>query len=136
MHISKSSKVGDVIRHIMTVYQKDKMLSDGAPLQYPLNPEAYELRLIDEEKNHYMPFYEVGALDRRERIGDYESLAFVQNKNFKPKTEDSHMNKELMEELKRQNVTKPYNLSFIETSPDCAGKYKPFENEASDYPEP
>ena len=43
-----------------------------------MNQEAYELRLIDDDKTIYTPSYEVGALDRRERIGStYESLAFV-----------------------------------------------------------
>jgi|LauGreDrversion4_2_1035121.scaffolds.fasta_scaffold170028_2 hypothetical protein len=43
-----------------------------------MNPEAYELRIIDDEKAVYAPSYEVGALDRRERIGSMnESLAFV-----------------------------------------------------------
>ena len=49
LNITKSSKVGDVIRHIMTVYKKDKILSEHIPLLYPLNPEAYELRLIDDD---------------------------------------------------------------------------------------
>ena len=77
MNISRISKVGDVIRHIMTIYRKDPELSKESPLLYPLNPDAYELRLIDDDSDYYKPFYEVGALDRRERIGEYESLAFV-----------------------------------------------------------
>lgn len=90
LNISKVSKVENVIRHIMTVYKKDKPLVEKCqPLLYPLNPEAYELRLIDEDaksqEERHKPYYEVGALDRRERIGEYESLAFVPVKNFKPK---------------------------------------------------
>ena len=42
-----------------------------------MSPEAYELRLIDEDKEYFEPYYEVGALGRRERIGEHESLAFV-----------------------------------------------------------
>jgi hypothetical protein len=52
---------------------------------HPNNPEAYELRLIDDDKEYFTPLFEVGALDRREKIGNYESLALVQVKNFKPK---------------------------------------------------
>lgn len=86
--ILKQAKVGDLIRHIMTVYRKDPLLGGDKPLQYPKVPEAYELRLIDDDeggKESYKPFYEVGALDTRERVGEYASLAFVQVRNYKPK---------------------------------------------------
>jgi hypothetical protein len=36
-----------------------------------MNPEAYELRLIDDDKEYFTPLYEIGPLDRRERIGNY-----------------------------------------------------------------
>ena len=52
---------------------------------HPNNPEAYELRLIDDDKEYFTPLFEVGALDRREKIGNYESLALVQVKYFKTK---------------------------------------------------
>lgn len=83
IHINRGSKVGDVIRHIMTLYQKDKLLSDPQPILFPRNPEAYELRLIDDDEDYYKPFYEIGPLDRKDQIGEFESLAFVQSKNFK-----------------------------------------------------
>lgn len=85
IYIPKNSKVGDVIRHILTIHQRDKILGPAVKIIYPNNPEAYELRLIDEDKEYFTPLFEVGALDRRERIGNYESLALVQVKNFKPK---------------------------------------------------
>jgi len=51
--ISRMSKVADVIRHLMTVCH-----SGENPLKYPKNPEAYELRLIDDdEPNSFKPFY-------------------------------------------------------------------------------
>jgi hypothetical protein len=39
---------------------------------YADNPDAYEIRLIDDEdgKTNHKPYYEVGALDKRERIGN------------------------------------------------------------------
>ena len=77
IHILKSSKVADVIRHIMTLYQKDKLLSEAKPLQHQNQPEAYELRLIDDDEDYYVPFYEIGPLDRKDYIGEFESLAFV-----------------------------------------------------------
>ena len=67
----------------MTLYKREK--SNTFPLVYPKFPEAYELRLVDEDKNNFQPDYSVGALDRRERIGTHDALAFVQVRNFKPK---------------------------------------------------
>lgn len=39
--------------------------------------DCYELRMIDDDVNYYTPFYDVGALDTNDSIGEYESLAFV-----------------------------------------------------------
>lgn len=50
LNVPKNSKVADVIRHIMTMYQRDKSLSSELPLAFPKAPDAYELRLIDEDK--------------------------------------------------------------------------------------
>lgn len=86
LNVPKSAKVGDVIRHLLTVYQRDKVLTAGAPLAYPKAPDAYELRLIDEDKAEHVPDYSIGALDRRERVGQQEALAFVQVKGYKPKS--------------------------------------------------
>ena len=94
-----------------------------------MNPEAYELRIIDDEKAVYTPSYEVGALDRRERIGSMnESLAFVQAKNYKPKNTDSIVDVELLEKLKRENVSSLSSLSFLETFIDNPGEYKSSKN--------
>ena len=42
----------------MTVYKQDLLLSQSQPLLYPLVPDAYELRLIDDdEPNSYKPFF-------------------------------------------------------------------------------
>jgi hypothetical protein len=80
IYIFRKTSVSDVIRHVMTLYRNNKELSDEAPLKYASSPDAYELRLID-----YVPFYEIGPLERKDEIGEFESLAFVENKNYKPK---------------------------------------------------
>jgi hypothetical protein len=49
IHISKKDSVFDVIRHIITLYLKDSALSTEMPLKFPKNPDAYELRLIEDE---------------------------------------------------------------------------------------
>lgn len=52
-------------------------------MKYPENPEAYELRLIDDDEDYYIPFYEIGPLERRDEIGEFESLALVENKSYR-----------------------------------------------------
>ena len=76
VRISKKHLVGDVIKHIMTLYMRSKELS-SEPLQYPEHSEAYELRLIDDDEEYYSPFYEILPLGRTREIGEFESLAFV-----------------------------------------------------------
>ena len=82
--MSQKDKVEFVMRHIITLYQKDENLSSQNPLKYPYNLNAYELRVIDDDIEYYTPFYEIGALDLNDYIGEYECLAFVSNKNYKP----------------------------------------------------
>lgn len=45
--------------------------------------KGYELRLIDDYENVYEPDYDVQALDIDEEIGQFQSLAFVKNKEYK-----------------------------------------------------
>mgnify|MGYP000317494390 CR=1 FL=1 len=64
INIFKKSKVHQVIRHIMTLYKKDKFLSGSSPLQFGDDPDAYELRLIDDDEDFFVPMFEIGALDK------------------------------------------------------------------------
>jgi hypothetical protein len=66
----------------MTVYSKDAILSKDNPLKYPGVPDAYELRIIDDDEDYYVPFYDIGPLERKDEIGEFESLAFLENKNY------------------------------------------------------
>lgn len=47
------------------------------------HPEAYDLKIIDDDETYYTPFYEIDALDRNGEIGEYESLAFIENNGFR-----------------------------------------------------
>ena len=64
----------------MTVYIKDLSLSNKNPLKFPHIVEAYELRLIDDVEDYYIPDYDMNCLDNNEEIGEFESLALVENK--------------------------------------------------------
>jgi len=59
LRILKTNIVIDVISHIMTLYRRDPELSEWLPLKYPNHPNAYELRLIDDDESYYMPFNEI-----------------------------------------------------------------------------
>lgn len=59
------------------------MLSKDKPLKNIGIPDAYELRLIDDDEDYFVPFYDVGPLERKDEIGEFESLAFLENKNYK-----------------------------------------------------
>lgn len=66
----------------MTLYSKDPLLSKDLPLKFLGNPDAYELRIIDDDEDYFVPFYDIGPLERKDEIGEFESLAFLENKNY------------------------------------------------------
>lgn len=55
IHISTKNKVNDVIKHLITVTKCE--IKD---------PMAYEIRLIDDDEDYYVPFYEISALERND----------------------------------------------------------------------
>ena len=69
--ISSKYKVTDVIRHLLTITKSE-----------PKEPMAYELRLIDDDEDFYVPFYEISALERNDSVGEFKTLALVRNKNY------------------------------------------------------
>lgn len=73
IHISSKSKVVDVIRHLITVAKSE-----------PKEPAAYELRLIDDDEDFYVPFYEISALEPNDSVGEFTSLALCRNKKYQP----------------------------------------------------
>ena len=72
------------------------------PLKYT-DPHRYSLWLIDEfdRKNKYRPDEDMGPRPIRDPIGQFESMAFIEVKNFKPPKNalqnglDEQMQKEL-----------------------------------------
>lgn len=82
INIYKKSLVGEVVKHVMTLYRKDKLLNGSCPLNYPDEPNAYELRLIDDDEDIFVPLYEIGSLDKKDEIGEFEGLAMVEKKGY------------------------------------------------------
>jgi hypothetical protein len=83
--ISKQHRIQDVIKHIMTVYIMAPTFAQ-VPLEFPDNTDAYELRLLeDDEEEYYTPLYEIAALDRKKKIGEFavDAIAFCLVKTYK-----------------------------------------------------
>jgi hypothetical protein len=83
IEIGWNELVRDVIRHIMTLYRKDKSLSANRPLEFPDAPERYSLYFIDDDLNEHAPDYDMGPRNPDEPIGEFQTLAFVLNRRFK-----------------------------------------------------
>jgi len=86
----------DVIKHIMTLYRNNKDLQSARLLEFPDNPERYCLYFIDDDESEHAPDYDMGPRSMDEPIGEFPSLAFILNKNFKQSSqqqgEDATMN--------------------------------------------
>ena len=122
--ISTTDVTSDVIRHIMTLY-KQSPFQKKTPLKFT-DPNRYSLWLIDEydSKNKYRPDDEMGPRPMRDPIGQFDSMAFIETKNFKPKNENSNaidetITAQLEAEGKRMvqvNINNAYqvmNISFV-----------------------
>ena len=83
--MGQNEKVHDVIKHIMTLYRKNKELSDEKPLEYPDAPDRYQLYFIDDDESEHAPDFDMGSRNLDDQIGEFSSLAFVLNKKFKSK---------------------------------------------------
>ena len=75
--------VRDVIKHIMTLYRKDKEMTASMPLSHPDNPDRYQLFFIDDDESEHAPDYDMGARNPDEPIGEFQTLAFVTSRNYK-----------------------------------------------------
>lgn len=65
----------------MTLYRLSA-LEKEKPLEYPDEPDRYQLYFIDEDESEHAPEYDMGPRNPDEPIGEFPALAFVENKNF------------------------------------------------------
>ena len=71
------------------------MLQQERPLEHPDAPERYSLYFIDDDESEHAPDYDMGPRSLDEPIGEFPTLAFILNKNFKQSNqqgEDATMN--------------------------------------------
>ena len=73
----------NVIKHIMTLYRHNTELNDDRPLEFPDAPERYSPYMIDDDESEHAPDYDMGARNVDEPVGEFPTLAFIVNKNFK-----------------------------------------------------
>lgn len=94
--LSKKHIVSDVIKHVLTLYRKDKKLKEEVSFECPdTEPAGFELRQVDDDSDcssdhsgpmiFYKPHPDFGALDGNQPIGGFESFVLVQKKNWKTK---------------------------------------------------
>ena len=83
IRVGYNEKTRDVIRHIMTQYRHNKDLNEAMPLQFIDDPERYSLYFIDDDESEHAPDYDMGPRNLEEPIGEFPTLAFIVNKNYK-----------------------------------------------------
>lgn len=85
IQILKTIKVHELIKQIIEEYLKDPKC-DNSRLLYPHFPQAYELRIIDDDRDYYIPDMGIPALDptRDIRTIEFDQIAFIQNPTFHP----------------------------------------------------
>ena len=66
----------------MTLYRLSA-LEKERPLEYPDEPDRYQLYFIDEDESEHAPEYDMGPRNPDEPIGEFPALAFVENKKYK-----------------------------------------------------
>ena len=67
----------------MTQYRHNKDLNEARPLEFVDDPERYSLYFIDDDENEHAPDYDMGPRNLEEPIGEFPTLAFIVNKNYK-----------------------------------------------------
>lgn len=87
LYTSRQNSVEDVVRQVMLKYPSTKLASEK-PLEFPNDSNAYELRLLeDDSEDYYLPIYEIAALNRNKKIGEFDidMVAFCQVRKHQSK---------------------------------------------------
>lgn len=83
--ISKVNTIGELIKHILTCCDLDSSLEKSI-IRYPDIPEAYELRLLEDDCD-YEPDFEISPLDLAKKIGNFgqiDAIALTEVAGFNP----------------------------------------------------
>ena len=113
VHTTSKVKVLDVIKHMITILKLEQT-----------DPQAYEIRIIDDDESYYAPFYDIAALETKEPIGgSFKSLAFVKNKKYQPpkmaRVDELNFLGQTSSSMNDKNIFKVYiQLQFLTTTVD------------------
>lgn len=69
------------------------------PLKYPEDSSAYELRLIDDDEDFYVPYYEISPLDREGFLDSFPSLGLCEVRGYQPTSSPSSKGKQTAKDL-------------------------------------
>lgn len=95
--MQRNLKVEDLIKVIIVEFLQDQN-TDKRLLKYPKNPEAYELRILEDEDKHY-PDMTFPPLDTDRIISkmEFDSVVFMEKSDFVLEEKKKSM-KEVQEE--------------------------------------
>lgn len=99
INIPKRVTVSNAIKHILTLYRRNKELMRKRPLKYPEDPSGYELRLIDDDEDFYVPYYEISPLDREGFLDSFPSLGLCEVRGYQPTSSPSGKGKQTAKNL-------------------------------------
>lgn len=103
--INVDLKVIDVLRTIMEFFLNEPTV-DKTLLKYPSQPEAYQLRVLDDDDD-FKPELAFEPLELERKLSSYDSdfldcLAFCENPNFKPILPNNLFSEELENDKKKK----------------------------------
>jgi hypothetical protein len=107
INVSSKNKNIDVIRHLITVIKSEEK-----------DPRAFELRLIDDDEDYYIPFYDISAQDHNDAVGQFDTLALWKNKSYlppKPATAEDMAQLKSVKSTNHSFFVIFIKLSFLET---------------------
>ena len=107
VHVSYRHKNVELIKHLITVTKREEK-----------DPAAYELRLIDDTEDYYVPFYDISAQAPNDEIGQFDSLALCENPNYQPPRSSTAVDMDDLRKTKSSNHSTFVifiKLPFLET---------------------
>lgn len=69
IEVSSGERVGNVIKHILTLYEHSEIAKKLPELKFPGDEKAYELRLVDDYESEYAPDMDIAALADNDKFG-------------------------------------------------------------------
>jgi len=69
IEVSSGERVGNVIKHLLTLYDHSEIAKKLPEINFPGDEKAYELRLVDDYESEYAPDMDIPALSENDKFG-------------------------------------------------------------------